>query len=93
VLSGYRSGSYVYLRAYETRYNPDVSGFVAASAGTITFWGRTAPGAWWKAGTFGTYANGWTRTVKLFSPNAHYFRVTVTETTWRWGTTSATIYR
>jgi hypothetical protein len=93
-VGGYRSGNYVYLNAYETRYNPDLGRFVPASGGLITFYGRSATGAWWQVQSRKyTNANGWTPYVKVYAPRARYFKATAAETAFRWGAVAGTIYR
>jgi hypothetical protein len=92
-ISGYRTSNYVHLHAYETRYNPDVSAFVPAYKGLVTFWGKIPGGSWWKGPSVYTNGNGWTAYVKLYVPRSRYFRATVAETAYRWGASSGTIYR
>jgi hypothetical protein len=89
-IGGYRSGSYVYVRAHATRYSAYLGGFTALGGRHVTFPYRS-PGSstWHDAISSTTQSNGYTVYKKIYSSKAKYWRAIVTGTSTTWGRTTA----
>jgi hypothetical protein len=93
---GWRSGNWVYLWAYATRFNSGANfgaGAFTASTGRKVDFQQFYSGAWHNAGYKYTGSNGDTAALKVWAPTKRNFRVYVEPTGTRWGAWSGTIYR
>jgi hypothetical protein len=95
-LSGYRSGVYVYVHAYVSRYNPDANyglgGWTPSSGRYVTFQ-QLYSGSWHNIATKTTGSNGWTSYQRVYAPTHRYFVSWVSQNAYRWNATSNRIWR
>jgi hypothetical protein len=93
---GYRSGNWVYVWAYVSRYNPAANygsgGYTKSTNRKVTFWDWYS-GAWHNAGYKYTGSNGYTPAFKIWAPTHRSFKVHAEQTYTRWGAWSSSIYR
>ncbi len=93
---GWRSGNWVYLWAYASRFNAGANyglGAFTASTGRKVDFYQYYSGAWHGAGYKYTGGNGDTAALKVWAPTKRNFRVYVEPTGTRWGTWGGSIYR
>lgn len=94
IISGYRSGSYVYVRAYVTRFNPNVNfglgGWVVSTGRYVSFYDHRT-GGWHLDGHLATGRNGFTAYLRIHAPGQQYFRAHVNPTGSIWGATSGSV--
>jgi hypothetical protein len=94
-LSGYRSGSYVYLRAHVTRFNPSLNyglgGWQVSTNRYVTFYDLRSTG-WHLDGYKYTSSNGTTPYLRIYQPGHHYFLAKVGQTATIWNATSGKPY-
>jgi len=94
-LSGYRSGSYVYLRAHVTRFNPALNyglgGWQASANRYVAFYDYRSTG-WHLSGYKYTGSNGTTAYLRIYQPGHHYFLAKVGQTWAIWNATSGKPY-
>jgi len=84
-VQGYRSGNYVHLRGYVSRFNWNLNkgyGAYQPSEGrTVNFYEHTG-GAWKPVGTVLTGSNGYTAYISIYSPSGHWWGDKVLANTW-----------
>jgi hypothetical protein len=84
-VQGYRSGNYVHLRAYVSRFNWNLNngyGAYQPSKGrTVNFYEHTG-GGWKPVGTGLTGADGNTAYISIYSPSRHWWGGKVLANTW-----------
>jgi hypothetical protein len=90
VVSGHRSGNYVFVRAYVKRFSTSMDsglgGWEAWPDRQVTF--ASWHGGWKPAGSKWTISTGFTRYLKLYAPSKRSFRASVKATSIIWGDTS-----
>ena len=95
-IKGYRSGSYVHLRAHASRFNWSLNrgyGAFQPSVNRDVELYEWSHGAWVDIASLGTGADGWTASVRVRAPAEHKFYAQVLQTTSIWGASSRTIDR
>jgi hypothetical protein len=84
-VQGYRSGNYVHLRGYVSRFNWHLNNgygrYQPSKGRTVIFYEHTG-GTWKSVGTRLTGSNGYTAYISVYSPPGHWWGDKVLANTW-----------